>query len=1079
MVRQLALRAAPPLGQPEDADNQERPARRRIVAGGVPRRAFHAVPVTTPGGALLAVVWQSRRGRRVIAEGVVLPDDATSRQWRTANRWAGRNPSRASRPANPADAATHVEGQARWANGHLWRLGAKRQRSRDGRPRPAPELYVWDAGPSLAALARNPPNGSRAFTSGRNPRAFSLLLFGRGGTGRRWEEAAWQPRAIVEQVAPHITFASWGSSVDGEEGQATALGRIVDPRHPVQALTGTLGPSFQDACQWFGVKHRPAPIGPRLTGRLLDRARARLDAEVELVRRLSERADAWRRGGVDVTLGSLFTANSLARRLISSTGRTPAASKCAGFSAEAYAASVGAFQGPHADARVLRWPTPVVVLDGPAEYGRMAARIGLDDLLCAVSIRAERRTPPEVEALLARVGLGALLDPVNGGALWRALARLVVMFRSDDAWLQHRWFTGTDVESATAPLHAPVLPVSALDLAGAIVHDGELRGTVHGGWETVCEGRLPTHDVRVPGTGVNVGADELFEGLLAVREELHAGRDPLGESCIKRLLNSAAFGMSAQEDRAPLRLPEWRGFVDPSGVPFEARVGWEGNFGEHTFFPAATAVTAAARLDLTIHERMWHDMGGTVLATHTDSMFLAAAPEPALWPCPGGEERTSEGEAAIRLLGWADVERLRERTASIGAAWKPQHHTMERPVHALVTGIGSYAIFDPVSREVVHNTENQLGGVVMDASGRGDARLRDGRRAWVAESIAEVVPAAFPGEVPLAPWATNMAVSAWRVSTPAMLAWRPGARPFEPFLLAHPGLAPVGVADAPTPGSPTAPFDPDPTRWAALPWVWRDGSAVTQLMSAKQNAQAIAPPPPGAFTYATVGDLVHRWRLGGSAGARPAEPGGRPSSGSGLYHPVATAATDDIVLIGRDGDRLHERAIGLLVDPAERLTVLTGRGDYVGSCRIEVLRAAVRGPLREAITRRSRVAQRTVRVFLAGADTPRMSRRLAEAAAAEAADLLVAAGWPWEDVRNMPLGVRLAELERLGPQPQPGTSTAGPIGASRCAYPGCGRPPVPRSDACAAHRTAMQRQRNRARRRDAGDGGSEGGKGAP
>jgi hypothetical protein len=1071
MLRQLALRAAPPLTSPTpedpEPDDPEQPPRRpRRSIGGPPSRPFYLVPVTDPTGRLLGVVWQARRRHRVVAEGVALVGDLSTPERRTAHRWGARHPSRASRPADPADAATHVERLEKWLGGHLWRLGVKRQFGRDGSPRPAPTLICWEPGFDLSRPARY---------WGRvrdRPRAFSLALFGRPGTDRTWERASWQPLAIVEQVAPHITFARW--SVERREGDPSPVGTIIGLRHPAQTFTGAVEPGFEAAyTQLLGGDAPAAPVGWKLTGRLLTAARARLDAQVRLTARLCDLVDAWRAGGVDVSLGGLFSTASLAKRVLASTGRTPPATKCASFAPDAYAAFVGAFHGPKAYATVLRWPAPAVVGDGSGHYCRMAARLGIDETFCAEAIRSEAITADDVERLLGSVDLPALFDSIHGPGLWRELGRVVVMFQPAGAWLQHRWFTGDDVESATAPLDAPVpLPYSALDLAGAIVHDGELRGTVLRGWRVVCEGRLPTKDVHTPGAGTPVGGGDLFEGLLAVREALHAAGDAVAESCIKRLSNSAAFGVSAQVDRSPLRHPQRRDFVDPWGVPFEAKVPYDETPGAWAFFPSATAITAAARLELTIAEQVWADKGGTVLAAHTDSLVYAAAPEPCLWPCPGGEDMTDDREEAIRVLGWDDVRDVHTRLAAIGSVWKVEHDTMDRPVVATVYGIGRTVLHDPATGELVDNPETMLGGVLLDPSGRGDARLADGRRAWVADPLAAVAATPFPGVIPLGSYAECMAVSAWRVSTPAMLAWRPpGARPFDPFLLAHEAPGPTGPAGAS--GSPTAPFDPDPERWPYLQWQWRNGSPVDRMVPPDVARDATRRLGPGDFAYATVGDLVYRWRLGGSAGGRPAHPDARPSQFAGLYRKVATVASDDVVLIGRDGDRLLEQALGVIVDPADRLTVLTGPGDYIGSCRTELLRAVVGGPLRRVITRRSGVSQRTVRAFLAGAEALRAARRLADASAAEAGDRLVAAGWPWEDVRHMPLGVRLAELERLGPRPDPRTSISGPDTGPRCAYPGCEQPPVPPSDACAAHRAAMQRQRNRARRRKAGDSGGQ------
>src|SRR6516225_7382040 len=83
--------------------------------------------------------------------------------------------------------------------------------------------------------------------------------------------------------------------------------------------------------------------------------------------------------------------------------------------------------------------------------------------------------------------------------------------------------------------------------------------------------------------------------------------------------------------------------------------------GEYCFPPMASLITGGARLMLALLERSVADLGGTYAMEDTDSMAIVATEHGGLVPCPGGPERTPNGESAIKALSWQDVDGIADR----------------------------------------------------------------------------------------------------------------------------------------------------------------------------------------------------------------------------------------------------------------------------------------------------------------------------------------------------------------------------------------------------------------------------------
>jgi hypothetical protein len=106
--------------------------------------------------------------------------------------------------------------------------------------------------------------------------------------------------------------------------------------------------------------------------------------------------------------------------------------------------------------------------------------------------------------------------------------------------------------------------------------------------------------------------------------------------------------------------------------PTDFRVRNPEDPGEYCFPPIAAAITGAARLMLAMLERLVTDAGGTYAFCDTDSMAIVATEDGGLIPCPAGPQTTTDGQPAVRVLSWDQVETIRKTFARLNPYTSPE-----------------------------------------------------------------------------------------------------------------------------------------------------------------------------------------------------------------------------------------------------------------------------------------------------------------------------------------------------------------------------------------------------------------------
>jgi hypothetical protein len=140
------------------------------------------------------------------------------------------------------------------------------------------------------------------------------------------------------------------------------------------------------------------------------------------------------------------------------------------------------------------------------------------------------------------------------------------------------------------------------------------------------------------------------------RIEMDPAIDPAERAALKGFLktlaNATSYGIWAEmrDEAAKAR----RGWVEVSGLArFRCPVSRPERAGEYCFPPMAATITGLARLLLALSEAEVEALGGTYLATDTDSLLVVASRD-------GGELQLPDGHC-IQALSWAQVDRIRDR----------------------------------------------------------------------------------------------------------------------------------------------------------------------------------------------------------------------------------------------------------------------------------------------------------------------------------------------------------------------------------------------------------------------------------
>jgi hypothetical protein len=414
---------------------------------------------------------------------------------------------------------------------------------------------------------------------------------------------------------------------------------------------------------------------------------------------------------------------------------------------------------------------------------------------------------------------------------------------------------------------------------------------------------------------------------------------------------------------------------------------------------------------------------------------------------PPSASGAADGSSTVRALSVPQVEQIVGRfddlnpfdPALVPHVWKAEHDSLRRPISCWAVSTKRYALFTRRASEgdLVYIAERDLGertdqpdetiedwsehglGLYVDPIGRHGARPnRDaaGKRIWMIEAWQYVLSKALGRLIPRPDWANLPALTQFTISSPHVIRWFDGRdrnRPYSERIRPGAfGLIAQAAELSPTRDVlPAAPYEADPAKWADLEWYdRRSGSPISVT-----TADPVTDPrgfardvERGAIRIRTLGDVVDGYTR--RPEYKSLAPDGTPvtatTAGRLRRRPIRSVPCLT-KLAGKEGNRLLERVMGVVVDPTEYRTEFGSRADPWTELVLPVLRAI---GTTEIVARTSGAWRSSIERALSRKVTSRRKVELRDIAATYAAERLKLDGIaPGADEL-----VTLADFQRLG-----------------------------------------------------------------
>lgn len=728
-------------------------------------------------------------------------------------------------------------------------------------------------------------------------------------------------------------------------------GSFLDLRTLTHAMSGD-AQSLESACAAFNVPYAKRPVEHgRLSRELVDYCREDVEATATLYRALAEEYEHWH---LQLAPTRAYSGASLAKAALREAGIQPIRKRQPQFPPEVIGYGMAAYFGGRAEARIRRLPVPVTTLDFKSMHPTIAVLQQLSRFLTCERIEVVEEPRAQVATLqrwLARLTIEDCLDPrfwpkLNGlvlvepaGEILPVRARYSSYGRYgvgvNPLWSEEPlWFTLADVVASSLLTGRSPRALRVVRLVPRDRHSGmrPLR----------IRGSRPIDPYR----------EDAFKALVEERRRFERIGDPESmrtPAALKVVANSAAYGIWAELNRQEPGSRSTR--ITTYGLDrFTSDVMAPEELGEYFFGLLAALVTGGARLILAILERLVGDAGGAWVMCDTDGMAVVSTQYGGLIVCPGGPERDVHGRECVEALSWMQVDEIVARFFTLNPydtsvvpgsilSLEPENFDpsgTRRELQCYAISAKRYCLYTLTASgkpAIVKPSEHGLGGIYLDPTDPASESKDwvDEAWEWIVATDAVQIESAEPS------WLDQPALSRFTASHPRLLKPfedvnrdRPYAEQVKPFgflLVAH--LAPGGHPSG-TPGDQVAlvaPYDPDPKRWAQLPWrnIYDPTSPTYTLDTSSvfdRRGYSLAAKEISVLTYREV---LRRFRVHPEPKSTDHE--GRPCGRQtrGLLQRRQVRAIIPIAHIGKEANLLDEVAVGLVAKDEDALTVYVDR----------------------------------------------------------------------------------------------------------------------------------------------------------
>jgi hypothetical protein len=681
----------------------------------------------------------------------------------------------------------------------------------------------------------------------------------------------YRPAITVKHMDSKRSFKRFTATIDRDkedripEGAASPKpddryifrGHMLDVKTVAFALTDQ-GMGLERACELFGVEHGKQKVKRHgvVTAKYIDYNRRDVLATCELTEKLLAE---YALHPIPLQVTKAYSPASIGKAYLEAMGITPILARMPDFPKRYLGHAESAFFGGRASAHVRKVPVPVVYTDFMSQYSTVNVLMGLWRFVTAGEIVVVEDAREELAVLLRGVTPEWVLDQAN----WKRLAGFARIIPDGDVLPLRAKYGGNDWQIGVNYVYAgsddpgDALWYSWPDLVASVLLTGrqpriveafkiEPVGTMDGLKPVAFRGQVP----------IDPRTQDFFKAVIEERNRL-AARSDLDKSERDRLKRSlktfgsaTSYGIFAQMDRKestkPVKLTCYG--IDPES--YECTVKHPESPGEFCFPPLASLITGGSHLLLALLERLVTDRGGTYAMEDTDSMAIVASQHGGLVPCPGGPYKGADGCEAIRALTWAQVDEIVElldrlnpydREAVKDPILKIEADNFDpkteeqRQLWCLAISAKRYALFlrdrngEPVLLRKDFNNEGDrwsehgLGHLLNPSDPTGDDR------SWIAHAWLGIVRRSLGLTAAPLLIADRVAVGQITVSSPDVLrplaklnAGKPYEQQIKPFnfiLSCH--VAPFGhpVGADPERFHLIAPYETDPRKWLALPWI--------------------------------------------------------------------------------------------------------------------------------------------------------------------------------------------------------------------------------------------------------------------
>jgi hypothetical protein len=400
---------------------------------------------------------------------------------------------------------------------------------------------------------------------------------------------------------------------------------------------------------------------------------------------------------------------------------------------------MGALHGGACGIRLRHIPwLDVTYLDMTSQYAAAASLAGAWELLSAEHVVDQDEDPAAFTKLLRGLAVEHMLDDP---ALWRRLARTFCQVIPQGDVLPHRVPSQKRWQSKLAPLqYRKSLPYNGAHLAASVLRTGRIPHiercfTLHG------EGQQRLNPVTLPsGRQIDPNLDDL---LLELAIDRLLVPDP-HDKAAKVTVSAACFGLLCHINNDTPGTTGAMLVIDQAGVEHRVRLDPTEQPGRWFAPPIAAAVTATGQLLLMCARLLVEQAGGTVAYWDTDSLIIPSNREGGPLRCPGGPERIWDGDEAITLLSYDQIDQVRRQMERISPypvevapgeptllSIEPENydaHGQRRQLYLWATAPKNYDLYtspEPGLIELVKCSEHALGH--LEPPGRDTAFINSGK----------------------------------------------------------------------------------------------------------------------------------------------------------------------------------------------------------------------------------------------------------------------------------------------------------------------------------------------------------------